>query len=112
MGRPVVTIRGDRHAARVGASLLSAVGHPEWIAGTVDEYVRCAAELAADQPALAAASGGLRGAMQRSALLDHPAQAARFAAALRQCWIARTAQFAGATAAGRDARRADCVVAG
>lgn len=99
MGRPVVTIRGDRHAARVGTSLLSAIGHPEWIADDIDSYVRLASELAADRPTLAAASGGLRGAMQRSALLDHPAQAARFAAALRQCWIARTAQFSAATAA-------------
>ena len=27
----VVALAGDRHIARVGASLLTAVGHPEWI---------------------------------------------------------------------------------
>src|SRR5262249_27391836 len=34
MGVPVVSRRGDCHAARVGASLLIAAGHPEWIAET------------------------------------------------------------------------------
>ena len=31
MGVPVVTLAGDRHASRVGVSLLQAAGHPEWV---------------------------------------------------------------------------------
>src|SRR5208283_2084439 len=46
MGVPVVTAVGDRHASRVGASLLGAVGHPEWVARDRDDYVRVAADLA------------------------------------------------------------------
>ncbi|MDD2763133.1 MAG: tetratricopeptide repeat protein [Opitutaceae bacterium] len=86
MGVPVVTLRGDRHVARVSASLLTAVGHPEWIAATADEYTRIAAHLGADRPRLAALRAGLRDEMRRSPLLDHPGQAARFGAALRACW--------------------------
>jgi predicted O-linked N-acetylglucosamine transferase (SPINDLY family) len=86
MGVPVVTLLGDRHVARVSASLLTAVGHPEWIASTPDDYVRIAAGLAADIGALAGIRAGLRDDMRRSPLLDHAGQSARFAAALRGCW--------------------------
>src|SRR5205807_173877 len=34
MGVPVLVLRGNHHASRVSASLLSAVGHVEWIAET------------------------------------------------------------------------------
>jgi predicted O-linked N-acetylglucosamine transferase (SPINDLY family) len=86
MGRPVVTLRGDRHSSRVGASLLTAVGHPEWIARDWTDYARIAAGLAADLPALEKISSGLRADLGRSPLLDHAAQAARFGAALRDGW--------------------------
>jgi predicted O-linked N-acetylglucosamine transferase (SPINDLY family) len=87
MGVPVVTLRGDRHAARVGASLLTAAGHPEWIADDETSYVRIAAELAADVSRRTALRTGLRDEMKRSPLLDHAGQAARFGAALRACWV-------------------------
>jgi len=86
MGVPVVTLRGDRHSSRVGASLLAAAGHPEWIADSPAEYVRIAAGLAADASGRAAARTGLRRDLARGPLLDHPGQAARFGAALRGFW--------------------------
>ena len=86
MGVPVVTQAGDRHAARVGASLLQAVGHPEWIAADAASYVRIAAELASDPVRLAALRSKLRTNMQDSILLDHPGQSARFGRALIDCW--------------------------
>jgi predicted O-linked N-acetylglucosamine transferase (SPINDLY family) len=86
MGAPVVTLTGNRHAARVGTSLLTAVGHPEWVAGDEDEFVRIAVGLAADRAALAARRASLRDEMRRSALLDHAGQAEHFAIALRHCW--------------------------
>lgn len=86
MGVPVVTVRGDRHAARVGESLLRAVGHPEWCADDVAGYVNLAARLASDRQELAALRSSLRAEMAASILLDHPAQAARFGDSLRAVW--------------------------
>ncbi|PTX90870.1 tetratricopeptide repeat protein [Opitutus sp. ER46] len=89
MGRPVVAVQGSRHAARVSASLLSAVGHPDWVAPDVEGYVDLAVRLAAQPAEAVAASAGLRADLQRSPLLDHVGQGKRFAAALRACWIER-----------------------
>ncbi|HEY0947099.1 MAG TPA: tetratricopeptide repeat protein [Opitutaceae bacterium] len=91
MGRPVVTLRGDRHAGRVGASLLTAAGHPEWIATNVDDYVRIAAGLASEPAKLAVTAASLREQMRGSALMDEAGQGRRFAAALRRCWQERVA---------------------
>jgi len=86
MGVPVVTLMGDRHVARVSGSLLAAIGRPEWIAATADDYVRIAARLAANPAELAAVRAGLREQVKNSPLGDHAGQSARFAQALRDCW--------------------------
>ena len=86
MGVPVVTLVGDRHMARVGASLLTAAGHPEWIAADATEYVSHAVKLAGNPELLAVLRTGLRADLRRSPLLDHAGQAGRFGAALRACW--------------------------
>lgn len=94
MGVPVVTLVGDRHMSRVGASLLQAIGRPEWCGCSREEFVRIAVKMATELETLAAARAGLREAMRQSALMDYPGQAARFGAALRECWAkwcARTA---------------------
>ncbi|EIQ00307.1 putative O-linked N-acetylglucosamine transferase, SPINDLY family [Opitutaceae bacterium TAV1] len=86
MGRPVITLAGNRHAARVSASLLAAIGCPEWIASCQEDYVARAIGLASRPAALAAITAALRARMLASPLLDHAGQGARFAAALRACW--------------------------
>ncbi len=87
MGRPVVTLAGHRHANRVGASLLSAIGHTEWIAANADDYIAHARTLAADATALRELhTTTLRAAMATSPLLDHAGQARHFATALEACW--------------------------
>ncbi len=86
MGVPVVTLLGDRHANRVGASLLHAVGHSEWIAEEWDEYVAIAAQLAHQREKRTGLRTGLRQDMLTSDLMDHAAQADRFGNAIRQCW--------------------------
>jgi predicted O-linked N-acetylglucosamine transferase (SPINDLY family) len=88
MGVPVVTRVGDRHASRVGASLLCAAGHPEWAARDPEDYVRIAAGLARDAGLRAALRTGLRDDLRRGPLLDHGGQSARFGAALRTAWQA------------------------
>jgi len=72
--------------SRVSGSLLTAIGRAEWIATNADEYVRIAAQLAADPVALSVARSGLRTQVSKSSLGDHAGQSARFASALRQCW--------------------------
>lgn len=98
MGVPTVTLRGQVHAARVGASLLSAVGHPELIAGDRAEFVEIAAGLARDLPALAAMRAGLRPTMAASVLCDQGRFIGVFEEALRSAWRAWCAEGSGAEA--------------
>ena len=86
MGVPVVTLAGDRHASRVGASLLTALGRREWIAKDWADYTAIAVALANDAAGRVRLRTTLRDEMRRSALLDHAGQAARFGAAVRECW--------------------------
>lgn len=98
MGRPVVTLRGDRHACRVGASLLAAVGHPEWVAADPLAYVNIAAGLAGDRRRLVEISRALRARAAASPLGDYAGQAVHFGAALRRCWQTWCAREAAPTA--------------
>jgi predicted O-linked N-acetylglucosamine transferase (SPINDLY family) len=70
MGVPLITLAGDRHAARLGASLLAAAGHPEWIAESPDSLTAVAAGLAGDLDRLAALRARLRGEVAASPLAD------------------------------------------
>jgi predicted O-linked N-acetylglucosamine transferase (SPINDLY family) len=49
MGVPLITYAGDWLAGRLGAAMLTGLGHPAWIAHTADEYVAKAVALARDQ---------------------------------------------------------------
>jgi predicted O-linked N-acetylglucosamine transferase (SPINDLY family) len=53
-GLPVLTVLGGSFAGRVAASLLSAIGLPELIARSLDEYEALALKLARDRGALVA----------------------------------------------------------
>jgi protein O-GlcNAc transferase len=89
MGRPVLTLVGDRHVSRVGASLLTAVGQTDCVAATEEEFIEKARTLVADRSALAARSARLREAMRASPLMDAAGQGRAFAQALRNCWTGR-----------------------
>ena len=97
MGVPVVVIEGDRHAARVGASLLRTVGLPELVARDPAEFVAIARRLADDRAWLAELRLGLRARLAASPLADTRAYAARFHAALRSAWAHRCAGETSAT---------------
>lgn len=86
MGVPVITLVGDRHAARVGASLLQAIGHGEWVAADLSGYVGAAVRLARDREELSRLRQSLRGELSASPLLDRAAYGARLFAALRTAW--------------------------
>jgi predicted O-linked N-acetylglucosamine transferase (SPINDLY family) len=82
MGVPTVTLEGERLIARQGSALLAAAGLREWIARDQAEFVRIAAQWAADLDALAGLRGGLRGRVEQSALFDAPGFAQDFTDAL------------------------------
>ena len=86
MGVPVVTLRGDRHAGRVGASLLTQVGQTDWIARSVDEYVEIAVKLAGDPYMLSDLRATLRARLNASALCDGSVFARKMEAAYRTVW--------------------------
>jgi len=86
MGVPVVSFRGDRHAGRVGASLLETVGLGELVAQDVDGYVRIAAQLAGDAPRLAALRSGMRARMRASALMDEAGFVRDLEACYQELW--------------------------
>jgi len=86
MGVPVVTLAGDRFVSRVGASILTAAGHPEWICHQPDEYVERALALGRDPALRAALRLDLRNQLCSSTLGDTEAFTRRFEHALRSVW--------------------------
>jgi predicted O-linked N-acetylglucosamine transferase (SPINDLY family) len=86
MGVPVVALLGDRHASRVSASLLSAIGLNDLIADSPEAYIETAVALADDQARLAELRLSLRPRMAASPLCDAPAFAREVEAAYRIMW--------------------------
>jgi predicted O-linked N-acetylglucosamine transferase (SPINDLY family) len=70
MGVPVVALRGDRHAGRVSASLLTAIGMEDLVADSVEGYGEIAVALAGDPARLRELRQSLRPHMVASQLCD------------------------------------------
>lgn len=88
MGVPVISLTGRVHAARVGLSLLHAVGHPEWAGESIEAFARIAAALASDRARLASLRSGLRDSVRQSPLCDSAGYGRRMTLALRAMWQA------------------------
>lgn len=86
MGVPVIALAGQRHAGRVGLSLLHQAGARELVCDTVDGYVGDAVALIDDRPRIAAYRQDLRGRLAGSALLDVAGFARDLEAAYRAMW--------------------------
>ena len=86
MGVPVVTLIGDRHAARVGASLLRSIGLDDLIANTPEEYIERTAWLAGDLDRLGALRAGLRDRMLAAPLCDEQRFGNALNRAYREMW--------------------------
>lgn len=97
MGVPVLTLAGNRHRSRVGVSLLTNVGLPEFVARTPDEYVDFAVAVAQDRPRLAALRRALRDRMQQSPLMDAQGFARAVECTYRTLWHRWCAQSATVT---------------
>jgi len=85
-GLPVLTMAGDGFAGRVAGSLLSAVGLPEMIAGSLEEYREKAVELASRPDLLAARGRRLAIARIDTPLFDGRRFARGIEAAYRRMW--------------------------
>jgi predicted O-linked N-acetylglucosamine transferase (SPINDLY family)/predicted SAM-dependent methyltransferase len=83
MGVPVVSLRGERHAGRVGASLLESIGLSDCLARSEEEYVSIAAGLASDLGRLAQLRAGIRARLQASPVMDEHG----FVRELEQCYL-------------------------
>ncbi|MCI0461985.1 MAG: tetratricopeptide repeat protein [Gemmataceae bacterium] len=86
MGVPVVTLRGQRHASRMVASVLSCLDLRELVAETPDEYCRIAVRLAGNLAQLGEWRASLRGRMLGSPLCDGRAFTRELEKAYRRLW--------------------------
>ncbi len=86
LGVPVISLAGRTFVGRAGVSLLSNCGLTQLIAGSREEYVALAAELARDPARLARMRLMLRESLPTSPLLDAPAYVQALEACYRQIW--------------------------
>jgi protein O-GlcNAc transferase len=86
MGVPMLTLRGDRHAARLSASVLGAARLSEWIAATPAEYVELAVQMSGQIDQLAELRRGLRDRVARSPLCDGIAFTRQLEETYRSLW--------------------------
>jgi predicted O-linked N-acetylglucosamine transferase (SPINDLY family) len=84
MGVPFVTLAGRPSVGRLGSTVLSGVGHPEWIAQSEHEYIEKAVALAADLPKLKKLRSGLRHEMESSPLMDEKGFTCKVESAYRE----------------------------
>jgi predicted O-linked N-acetylglucosamine transferase (SPINDLY family) len=86
MGVPVITLAGDRHASRVGVSILSALGLTECLVRTPDQYLAVVHELAADAGKLEQYRTALRERLAGSPLSDGRDFTAKLEDAYLEMW--------------------------
>lgn len=70
MGAPVITLEGNRMASRMSASILRALGYPEWVARSESEYVEKTVALAQNVALREALRPDQRAYMAASPLCD------------------------------------------
>ncbi len=86
MGVPVITLAGDTHVSRVGASLLSVLQLGEYISTSEDAYVDAVCQLGTDLTGLRRMRKNLRSAMHHSPLTDRPAFQQKLTAVYRRLY--------------------------
>jgi protein O-GlcNAc transferase len=86
MGVPVVTLVGDTGVSRVGASLLEAIGLPELIGQSAEQFVAIAVSVANDLPKLAQWRAGLRQRVAGSPICDGAGFARDVEGVYRDMW--------------------------
>ena len=70
MGNPFITYSHRPSVGKLGASILTTLGHPEWIATSEEDYIDKAVTLALDTKKLAQIRNTLRTEMEASPMMD------------------------------------------
>jgi len=70
MGVPFITLSGPPGRGRIGSTILTGAGRPEWIATTEEEYIQKNIALASDPQALSSIRNNLRAEVKQSPLMD------------------------------------------
>jgi len=86
MGVPVITLSGNLHVGRVGASILTNVGLTDFIAKDIESYIELAVEMAANTSYLEEIRKGLRERMQGASLCDGRSFAIDVESAYQEMW--------------------------
>ena len=86
MGVPVLAVEGGNFVSRMGASFLSTLDRPDWVASDEEGYVAAALRMAGQVSMLRRSRGMLRARMMASPLCDIAAYVADFEALLRRMW--------------------------
>lgn len=89
MGVPVVILSGERHASRVGSSIMKTVGLDSFIAKNPDEYCNLACRLVSDIHLLQEIREGLRIKMYCSELCDSELFSAKIETTFKQLLVER-----------------------
>ena len=71
MGNPFITFSNRPGVGKIGSSILSTLGHSEWVATSEREYIQKAVNLASDIEKLNIIRNSLRKKMEQSPIMDH-----------------------------------------
>ncbi len=86
MGVPVVSLAGEAFCQRMGASILTAIGHGDWVTHSAEAFVQVASQLASDRVGLLREKVSLRERMLSTPALDIQAYTRDLEAAYRTMW--------------------------
>ena len=106
MGVPVITLKGNRHGARFGYSLLMNLGLQECCADTPDEYAAKAVALAYHKSRVTELHQTIRRRMQQSPVMDDGLYMAELEQAYQRIW--QDWLYASNTAGRKEAKNRDC----
>jgi protein O-GlcNAc transferase len=102
MGVPLVAIEGMTLVQRLASRVLRVAGLHDWVATSLDQYVRIACSLAEDPAHLAKERRGLRERLRASPLFDHRGVTRDLEVAYRRMWQAWCVQAPGIQASGAE----------
>lgn len=89
MGVPFVTLVGDTVRGRMGLTLATHLGYPDWACKTKEDYIKQAMHMVSDIQKLNALRLTLRQKMEQSPLMDARGFTQEYEHALQQMWSVR-----------------------